>query len=178
MMEDMRWLLAIRVHANFLGAMTKKFWVYLAAILVALSAAVPVRAEADLKLPRESVTLVSPPFVHAHEVAKSGPKIIEFKMTVVEKPIVIDEVGTTIPGLTYNGSIPGPLMVVHEGDYVELTLVNPATNTMTHTIDFHAQRELSGEPHSCWLIQENRPCCAGRRREPVCSSIIARQADR
>ena len=29
-------------------------------------------------------------------------------------------------------------MVVHEGDYVEVTLVNPATNTMTHTIDFHA----------------------------------------
>ena len=112
---------------------------YLAAMLIALSVAVPCRAEADLKLPRERVTLVAPPFVHAHEqVAKSGPKIIEFKMTVVEKPIVIDEVGTTIPGLTYNGSIPGPLMLVHEGDYVELTLVNPATNTMTHTIDFHA----------------------------------------
>jgi len=65
-------------------------------------------------------------------------------MTVVEKPIVIDEVGTTIPGMTYNGSIPGPLMVVHEGDYVEVTLVNPATNTMTHTIDFHAATGLSG----------------------------------
>ncbi len=35
-------------------------------------------------------------------------------MTVVETPVVIDDVGTTIPGLTYNGSIPGPLMVVHE----------------------------------------------------------------
>ena len=43
-------------------------------------------AKADLKLPRERITLVAPPFVHAHEqVAKSGPKIIEFKMTVVEK---------------------------------------------------------------------------------------------
>ena len=111
----------------------------LSAILATLIAAVPCRAEADLKLPHEKVTLVTPPFVHAHEqVAKSGPKVIEFKMTVVEKPIVIDEVGTTIPGMTYNGSIPGPLMVVHEGDYVEVTLVNPATNTMTHTIDFHA----------------------------------------
>ena len=27
--------------------------------------------------------------------------------------------------MTFNGSMPGPLMVVHEGDYVELTLVNP-----------------------------------------------------
>ena len=125
--------------------MKKNCWAYLAAILVPLSAAVPVRAEADLKLPRERVTLVAPPFVHTHEqVAKSGPKIIEFKMTVVEKPIVIDEAGTTIPGFTYNGSIPGPLMVVHEGDYVELTLVNPATSTMMHTIDFHASTGALG----------------------------------
>ena len=29
-------------------------------------------------------------------------------------------------------------MVVHEGDYVELTLVNPESNTMPHNIDFHA----------------------------------------
>jgi nitrite reductase (NO-forming) len=110
-----------------------------AAIFAALVASVPSWAEADLKLPREKVTLVAPPFVHAHEqVAKSGPKIIEFRMTVVEKPVVIDEAGTTIPGFTFNGSIPGPLMVVHEGDYVELTLVNPATSTMMHSIDFHA----------------------------------------
>jgi nitrite reductase (NO-forming) len=29
-------------------------------------------------------------------------------------------------------------MVVHEGDYVELTLKNPPTNMMQHNIDFHA----------------------------------------
>jgi len=40
--------------------------------------------------------------------------------------------------MTFDGSIPGPLMVVHEGDYVELTLVNPATNLMPHNIDFHS----------------------------------------
>ena len=40
--------------------------------------------------------------------------------------------------MTFNGSIPGPLIVVHQGDYVEVTLVNPATNTMPHNIDFHA----------------------------------------
>ena len=27
--------------------------------------------------------------------------------------------------MTFNGSMPGPLMVVHEGDYVEVKLVNP-----------------------------------------------------
>jgi nitrite reductase (NO-forming) len=51
---------------------------------------------------------------------------------------VIDEKGTTFQAMTFNGSMPGPLMVVHEGDYVEVTLVNPATNSMPHNIDFHA----------------------------------------
>jgi len=90
-------------------------------------------------LPRQKVTLVKPPFVHAHEqVATSGPKVMEFTMSIEEKPIVIDDDGTTLQGMTFDGSIPGPMMVVHEGDYVELTLINPAVNTMPHNIDFHA----------------------------------------
>lgn len=40
--------------------------------------------------------------------------------------------------MTFNGTAPGPLMVVHEGDYVELTLYNPQENLMQHNIDFHA----------------------------------------
>lgn len=89
-------------------------------------------------LPRERVKLVAPPFVHAHDqVAKGGPKVIEFTMPIEEKPVVIDDDGTVLQGMTFNG-IPGPMMVVHEGDYVELTLVNPGSNSMPHNIDFHA----------------------------------------
>ena len=43
-------------------------------------------------------------------------------MTVQEKPFVIDVKGTTVQAMTFNGSIPGPMMVVHQGDYVQLTL--------------------------------------------------------
>ena len=90
-------------------------------------------------LPREKVTLVAPPFVHAHEqVATGGPKMVEFQLTIKEQPVVIDGEGTILQAMTYNGSIPAPMMVVHEGDYVELTLVNPETNEMPHNIDFHA----------------------------------------
>ena len=90
-------------------------------------------------LPREKVALVAPPFVHAHEqVATGGPKVVEFAMTIEEKPLVIDDDGTELRAMTFNGSIPGPMMVVHEGDYVELTLINPETNEMPHNIDFHA----------------------------------------
>ena len=93
----------------------------------------------DLKLPRQKVELVAPPFVHPHEQAtRQAPKIIEFRMEIEEKEVVIDEQGTKFQAMTFNGSMPGPMMVVHQGDYVELTLVNPDTNTMPHNIDFHS----------------------------------------
>jgi nitrite reductase (NO-forming) len=93
----------------------------------------------ELGLPREQIALVAPPFVHPHEQATDqGPKNVEFTLTVEEKRMVIDDEGTTIQAMTFNGSIPGPMMVVHEGDYVELTLINPSTNSLAHNIDFHA----------------------------------------
>jgi nitrite reductase (NO-forming) len=108
------------------------------AALVGLVAAVSALAD-ELNLPRERADLVAPPFVHPHEQAtRQKPKVIEYRMVIEEKEIVLDSKGTKFQAMTFNGSIPGPLMVVHEGDYVELTLVNPETNTMPHNIDFHA----------------------------------------
>ena len=90
-------------------------------------------------LGRKKIDLVAPPFVHPHEQAtKEPPKIMEVTLVVQEKEIVVDDAGTKMQAMTYEGSIPGPLIVVHVGDYVELTLVNPSTNTLTHNIDFHA----------------------------------------
>ena len=108
------------------------------AAAAALMLAAPAFAS-EPKLPRQRVDLVAPPFVHAHEQAtKQGPRIMEFRLTIEEKKVVIDDQGTTFQAMTFNGSMPGPLMVVHEGDYVEVTLVNPETNSMPHNIDFHA----------------------------------------
>lgn len=111
-----------------------------AAAVTALPALSATVTKADIQgLPREKIQLVAPPFVHPHDqIAKGGPKILEFTMTVVEKPVVIDADGTKLNAMTYDGSIPGPLMVVHQDDYVELTLINPDTNTLAHNIDFHA----------------------------------------
>lgn len=111
----------------------------LGAALSTLLLTTPVLAAEDLKLPRQHIDLVAPPFVHAHEQAtKVSPKIIEFTLTIEEKKVVIDEKGTTFQAMTFNGSMPGPLMVVHEGDYVELTLINPENSSMPHNIDFHS----------------------------------------
>lgn len=46
--------------------------------------------------------------------------------------------------MTFGGTIPGPMMVVHEGDYIELTIVNPSTNEQVHNIDFHASTGAMG----------------------------------
>jgi nitrite reductase (NO-forming) len=103
-------------------------------------AMVPVGPVPDLdSLERVKVELLPPPFVHAHEQATTlPPRVMEFTLTIEEKLIVIDDYGTTVHAMTYNGTVPGPLMVVHENDYVELTLINPETNTLQHNIDFHA----------------------------------------
>ena len=75
-------------------------------------AAVQVAAAEIAKLPRVQQKLVAPPFAPKHDqVAKGGPKLVEIRM-------VIDGDGTEIWALTYNGSVPGPLVIVHEGDYV------------------------------------------------------------
>lgn len=90
-------------------------------------------------LPRVKVKLVDPPFVHEHEqVATSGPKVVEFEMTIREKKMKLDENGAEVWASTFNGTVPGPLMVVHEGDYVELTLINAPENELMHNIDFHS----------------------------------------
>lgn len=109
-----------------------------AAAAEALKTAKPAKVDIS-KLPREKVELVKPPFAHAHEQKTAdGPKIKEFTLTIQEKKMILDKEGTEINAMTFDGSVPGPLMVVHQDDYVELTLVNPDTNAMQHNIDFHA----------------------------------------
>lgn len=109
------------------------------ALLVAATFGSNAGAQDLSQLERVSVELVAPPYVHAHEQATNQPpKIVEFTMVIEEKEITIDYYGTTVQAMTYEGTVPGPLMVVHEGDYVELTLINPATNSLPHNIDFHA----------------------------------------
>jgi nitrite reductase (NO-forming) len=96
-------------------------------------------AKVDLSsLPRRKVKLLRPPFVHEHEqVASTGPSIVEFEMRIVEKELQLDE-GAWVQAMTFNGSVPGPMMVVHQDDYVELTLYNSPENMMQHNIDFHS----------------------------------------
>ncbi|MEH6631912.1 MAG: copper-containing nitrite reductase [Halopseudomonas aestusnigri] len=96
------------------------------------------------KLPRVKQEMVAPPFAPVHDhAAKGGPKVVEVTFVIEEKPWAISDESETI-AMTFNGSVPGPLIVVHQGDYVELTMVNPETNSMEHNIDFHSSTGALG----------------------------------
>ena len=96
-------------------------------------------------LPRVRQELVAPPFAPEHEqVASGGPKVVEITLTCQEVQWKVDDAGAEVWAMTYNGSVPGPLVVCHQDDYVELTLKNPSTNIMEHNIDFHASTGALG----------------------------------
>ncbi len=97
---------------------------------------------ADLE--RVVQTLVAPPALPEHEQVVTGPaKIVQMTLEVIEKEIEV-EPGVFVQAMTFNGTNPGPMMVVHQGDYVELTLKNLTANTMAHNIDFHASSGALG----------------------------------
>jgi len=117
-----------------------------AAVTLATATASADETPADIsKLPRVKQTLVAPPMLPVHEqVATGSPKIVEVTMTIEEKKIIIDKEGAEIWAFTYNGTVPGPMIVCHEGDYVELTLKSLPGNAMEHNIDFHASTGALG----------------------------------
>ncbi|QYJ81973.1 copper-containing nitrite reductase [Shewanella aegiceratis] len=117
----------------------------MAAGLVSTSASATTQTKSDRmanykaeQLERVTLDLVPPPMVPKHDqVAKGKPKVVQVKLVVEEKQVELEN-GTKAWVCAFNGSVPGPLIVCHQHDFVELTLVNPATNALAHNIDLHA----------------------------------------
>ena len=82
--------------------------------------------------------MVRPPMLPKHQQVADGlPKIVKVRLVIEEKLIEL-EPGVKTWAMTFNGSVPGPMIVVHQDDYLELTLVNPESNSMMHNIDLHS----------------------------------------
>src|SRR5690606_32045536 len=80
------------------------------------------------KLPQVEQVLVPAPALAEHgQVAQGGRSVREPRLTVEDKNIQSAPI-TAFWSLTFNGEVPAPITVAHEGDYVEVTLVNPKTN--------------------------------------------------
>ncbi|MGZ6372663.1 MAG: multicopper oxidase domain-containing protein, partial [Candidatus Limnocylindria bacterium] len=59
---------------------------------------------------------------------------------VVEEKVMTIAKGYQQMVWTFNGSVPGPVIRVKVGDTVRVHLKNPATNTLSHSVDFHASQ--------------------------------------
>lgn len=93
--------------------------------------------------------LVPPPFLPDHQQVASGPpRVVKIRMEIAEREVEIAP-GVFVWQMAFNNSVPGPVPVVHQWDWVDLTLVNgssdtirfqrnEAGNTMVHNVDFHA----------------------------------------
>lgn len=70
-------------------------------------------------------------------ITRTEPTIVEITLTFKELTAELAD-GTTYTFWTFDGTIPGPMLRVMEGDTVKVTLVNPPESTMPHNIDLHA----------------------------------------
>ena len=120
---------------------------FIVIIFLSIVFLVSFKANADTadNLPVVVQKLLPPPFVPVHDqVAGQNSKVVKVTMIIEEKIIEIDDEGTQFRVFAFNDSVPGPIIVVHEGDYIELTLINPEKNNFQHNIDFHASTGALG----------------------------------
>lgn len=73
-------------------------------------------------------------------VPKAFPgKVHNIELVVHEKMMTVAQ-GFVQNVWTFNGTIPGPVIRVKLGDTIRVHLKNPATNTLGHSVDFHASQ--------------------------------------
>jgi nitrite reductase (NO-forming) len=66
-------------------------------------------------------------------------KVHEVELIAMEKDMAVAK--DAVQNLwTYNGKVPGPVVHVKVGDTVRVHLINPATNKLAHSVDFHASQ--------------------------------------
>jgi nitrite reductase (NO-forming) len=66
-----------------------------------------------------------------------APQFVKYRIETVELNGKLDD-GTTYNFWTFDKKVPGPMLRVKQGDTVELTLANPKSSRMVHSIDLHA----------------------------------------
>lgn len=69
---------------------------------------------------------------------QAAAKTVKVTMTVVETELAIDNAGKQLStAWTFDGTVPGKVVRVMEGDTIDFTLVNPESSVMAHSMDFH-----------------------------------------
>lgn len=106
--------------------------------LVLLAAAVaftPVGCGSDPDTP--AVLVAKDPLDVPPPITRTDPTTVQVSLTAKEVIAQLDD-GTKSAVWTFNGTIPGPLIRVRQGDDVVLKLTNDPANVEPHSIDLHA----------------------------------------
>lgn len=88
------------------------------------------------KLPVETAVLGYAPNV-APPVTRKSPARVKVHMEVKEERKRLAD-GVEYTFWTFGGTVPGPMIRIREGDYVDFTLANHPSSKMPHNIDLHA----------------------------------------
>jgi nitrite reductase (NO-forming) len=88
------------------------------------------------KLPKETFKLLPPPQVPP-PITRTSPARIAIEVEVLEVVKRLSD-GVDYTFWTFGGTVPGPMLRVREGDYVDFTLANHPSNKVPHNIDLHA----------------------------------------
>ena len=91
----------------------------------------------DVQPQNVDLELVVAPGVPEFPDCNGEPRNVRFTLETKEyEAEIAPEI--TYPFLSFNGGVPGPAIVVCLGDWVEVTLRNPAESKHAHNVDFHA----------------------------------------
>lgn len=78
--------------------------------------------------------------MHAYSqpTSQASPnKTVNLTYIAVQKNLTLPD-GTKFSALTWNGTIPGPVVRLMQGDTVHMKIINPTGNTLIHSLDTHA----------------------------------------
>src|SRR5215472_16233167 len=73
----------------------------------------------------------------AQLMASKGTHIHKVLLIANETTLKLPQ-GNVIHALTFNGTVPAPTIRVTQGDMINVTLANPPTNKLPHSLDNHA----------------------------------------
>lgn len=94
----------------------------------------------------ERAEMIAPPGVPAR-IARDHPTKVIVELETNERVMRLAD-GVEYTFWTFGGSVPGPMLRVREGDFVEFHLSNHPTSQNPHNIDLHAVTGPGGGAHS------------------------------
>lgn len=81
----------------------------------------------------------------ASQMAADGAHVKKVTLVAKEADVTLPQ-GDVIHAMTFNGTVPAPILRATQGDIIELTMINHPDNKNVHSIDMHAS-QISAAPN-------------------------------